>query len=365
MTSLHCEKKTARLNSKLTTHPSISMDDYMNQLYAHCEKTMPVSKKTEKVTNENVCIPTTVNYATLFSNNYNVQQLKQFAKHYKLKLSGNKQELIHRIYNFLFLSKSMILIQKMCRGHLQRRYNKLHGPAFIKRHLCVNDSDFLSGDPLSTLNYNQFFSYKDDDGFVYGFDILSLYNLIQKSDKQVKNPYSRGLITKAIIKDVRNVIRISRVLRIPISIDIQDVTVSEGKTFEFKVLDLFQKINSLGNYSDPAWFLSLTRHQLIKFMRELIDIWAYRAQLTNDTKKKICPPHGDPFRNIHFDYLYTEENIESIKKIILPSLEMLVNSGINNDNKTLGAYYVLSALTLVSKHASDALPWLFQSVSHV
>ena len=82
-------------------------------------------------------------------------------------------------------------------------------------------------------------------------------------------------------------------------------------------------------------------------------------------KKKICPPHGDPFRNIHFDYLYTEENIESIKKIILPSLEMLVNSGINNDNKTLGAYYVLSALTLVSKHASDALPWLFQSVSHV
>ena len=47
MTSLHCEKKTTRLNSKLTTHPSISMDDYMNHLYAHCEKT--IKKAVEKL----------------------------------------------------------------------------------------------------------------------------------------------------------------------------------------------------------------------------------------------------------------------------------------------------------------------------
>jgi hypothetical protein len=50
--------------------------------------------------------------------------------------------------------------------------------------------------------------------------------------------------------------------------------------------------------------------------------------------------------------------------MILTMLEKMVNSGINTDSRTLGAYYVLSALTLVSEPAAQALPWLFHSVSH-
>jgi hypothetical protein len=44
-------------------------------------------------------------------------------------------------------------------------------------------------------------------------------------------------------------------------------------------------------------------------------------------------------------------------------LENLVNTGINVDSKSLGAYYVLSALTLVNETAAEALPWLYQSVA--
>jgi len=217
---------------------------------------------------------------------------------------------------------------------------------------------------MTELDYSQFFSYKDADGFIYGFDIISLYNLILKSGKQVKNPYNRNDITKTVIQDMRNLIRVSRVLKVNIDIEIKDETLSNEKSVELRTLDLFQNIDSLGNYSDPSWFLLLPRNQMIKFVRELIDIWTYRAQLTSEMKKKICPPFGDPFRNVNFSYLHSEENNENVKKIVLTILEKLVNTGVDNDSRTLGAYYVLGALTLVSENAASSLPWLFQSVSH-
>jgi hypothetical protein len=46
----------------------------------------------------------------------------------------------------------------------------------------------------------------------------------------------------------------------------------------------------------------------------------------------------------------------------LEVLEKFVNLGIDQDSKSLGAYYVLGALTLVNESAASTLPWLFQSV---
>jgi hypothetical protein len=62
--------------------------------------------------------------------------------------------------------------------------------------------------------------------------------------------------------------------------------------------------------------------------------------------------------------LNIESNINIIRKIILEILEKIVNTGIDNDSKSLGAYYVLGALTLVNDSAASSLPWLFQSVSY-
>ena len=56
----------------------------------------------------------------------------------------------------------------------------------------------------------------------------------------------------------------------------------------------------------------------------------------------------------------TETNTQ---KCALRIIEFLVKSGHNNDNRALGAIYVLCALTLVSEDARTALPWLFQSVA--
>jgi|UniRef100_A0A6C0HPT7 SAP domain/IQ calmodulin-binding motif len=349
-------------NGKVLT--LMTIDEYTNKIYSRCEKNLPQTKKLEKISNDNMIMPTYSTCHILFENNYNVQQLKQITKHYKLKVSGNKKELVNRIYIYLKLSEVIIKIQKVFRGHLQRKYEALHGPAFKKRSLCTNDSDFLTGDCFKSMDFSQFFSYKDEDGFIYGFDVISLYNLIIKSGRVVKNPYNRNDISKLVIQNMRNMIRLSRILKIAIDIEIKDDTVSNEKSTELRTLELFQNIDALGNYSDPAWFLTLNRVKLVKFIRELVDIWSYRAQLTNEVKRKICPPTGDPFRGFNLNYINSEESMDNVRKTVISILEKFVNNGVDNDSKSLGAYYVLGALTLVSENAATSLPWLFQSVAH-
>ena len=64
------------------------------------------------------------------------------------------------------------------------------------------------------------------------------------------------------------------------------------------------------------------------------------------------------YKNIEFvlnSYLILRKKRNDIYCII---------AGINQDNKALGACYVLGALTIVNENAATALPWLYQSFSY-
>jgi len=347
----------------------VNTSEYIISISKTCEKDIIFTNKLEKIDENNISIPTIYNYHIITKYNYNIQQLKTFAKHYKLKISGTKKELLTRIFVFLQLSYYVTKIQKIFRGNLQRQFNKLHGPAFKDIKLCTNDTDFITMENLSELNFNQFFSYKDVDGFIYGFDIASIYSLIymkNNSKKCSQNPYNRNNIPAEVLINIKILIKIGRILKKNIYLEIQDdpTSISNEKAIELRALSLFQNINALGNYSNSEWFLSLSRHNLIKFVRELTDIWSYRAQLSLEVKNNICPPNGNPFRNLNNPYIHLEPDINNVKKVILEVLEKLVNTGVDADSRALGAYYVLAALTLVNFDASTALPWLFQSVSH-
>jgi len=345
------------------------MEAYIEKLNLNCYNNIPCVKKQIKVNEENIIIPTTNNYNLLFTHNYNLTQLKSITKIHKLKQQGNKDQLIGRIFCFLKLSSYVIKIQKLIRGIIQRKYNGLHGPGFFKRELCTNPNDFFTMEDLKEIPYTQFFSYKDKDDFIYGFDIISLHNLISKTEKkkEVLNPYNRNIIPKTVMKNMKTIIRMSKLFQIEIDVVIKDVydEMNPQKSLELRILDVFQKIDSLGNYSDPVWFSSLQRVQLVKFIRELIDIWNYRAQLSAETKRLICPPTGDPFRSLNLINLSLEPDVNKIRSDIIYALEKMVNTGNDSDSQSLGAYYVLGALTLVNYDAANSLPWLYQSVAHI
>jgi len=344
------------------------MDDYIQYIYQKYTKPIPNMVKLEKITDYDLIIPTIDNLNILVQYNYNKEQLKKITKHYKLKMSGNKKELLLRIQGFLQLSAVIIKIQKLYRGRIQRNYNMCRGPAFLNRSLCTNQTDFFTMDEIATLPHNQFFSYRDIDGFIYGFDIISLYNLIKKSKtrNEARNPYNRMDIPIDIILKMKRLIRLSRILNVQIDIHIQDLTneLSNEKSIELRILDLFQNIDSLGNYSRTQWFTSLNRSMLFKFVRELLEIWNYRAQINAEVKLAICPPNGDPFRNFHLQTVYNEPNIDNIRKKIVEIMEKMVTLGVDNDSKALGSYYVLGALTIVNENAALSLPWLYQSFSY-
>lgn len=341
------------------------LEEYLNEISNKCEKQIPVIKK-KNILKDASNIPQLNEYNHLIYNNYNNAQLKTIAKHYKIKVGGNKPQLITRIYNYLYFSSRIIKIQKIFRGYLVKKYKWLRGPAVMNRKLCTNADDFITMEPLEEISFQQFISYKDVDGFIYGFDITSLHNLFLKSEDEIRNPYNRNIIPNDVFKNIRSIIRYSRILKMNVMLSLEDDTknVSDEKAFELKTITLFQNINALGNYSNANWFLSLDRYKLIKFLRELVEIWKYRAQLPIQTKRAICPPHGNPFRHVNLAYLLQEENLHNIKKVILNVMENLVYSGVDKDSKALGSYYVLGALTLVNDEASSSMPWLFQSFGY-
>jgi hypothetical protein len=358
--------KIEDLNSKMKNE--LTTSEYFANLCDNISKKMHQNKKLEKIDNDSVNIPRFNEANYLLTYNYNVQQLKLFAKTYKLKVTGNKTQLVSRIYSYLYLSNLIIKIQKIVRGNIQRKYNKYHGPAFRNRSICTNNFDFLSMEQLTEIPSEQFFSFKDDDGFIYGFDLLSLHNLIYKCNGAIKNPFNTKPIHAKVIEDLRSLLRLSHILNINIITEIADVNkeISNKKSIELRAVTLFQSIDALGNYTNVQWLLSLNRNQLIKFLRELLDIWSYRAPLTIETKRAICPPIGNPFvRMPNYNILQAMENIDDLRKNVLDIIEKFVITGIDKDSKYLGASYILSALTLVNTDAATALPWLYQAVCYM
>lgn len=360
--NLYTKKNSITMLDNYLYNSSINQQNMMK--ITHAQKTKSILDYQIKLNESSV--PTIYTYNNLIFKKYSISQLKDFCKKYQLKVGGNKTTLTNRLYCYLYTCNYAVIIQKYFRKFLVKKYKLLHGPASVTRNICTNNVDFVSMEPLTEINYHQFISYKDVDDFVYGFDITSLHNLSLKANGERRNPYNRNLIPDMLFNNIRNLIRLSKILNIKINLNIEDDSahISIQKAFELRSLTLFQNIDSLGNYSNVKWFLSLTRQELLNFVKELIDIWNYRAQLTIQTKQNICPPFGNPFGNLSLTYITMEENLLSVKKIILEIMEKFVNSGIDKDSKTLGAYYVLGALTLVNHDAAYSLPWLFNSLNY-
>jgi hypothetical protein len=140
---------------------------------------------------------------------------------------------------------------------------------------------------------------------------------------------------------------------------------SREKQEELFIVDLFQHINTLGNYSDSEWFIALQREELIRFIRNLHDIWYYRANLSQEVKERICPPHGNPFvlHNSHVNMnILTLLTFSEIRTICVSIIERITSRGISQEDQCLGAFYVLATLTIVNQDARNALPWLYEAV---
>jgi len=317
-----------------------------------------------KVSKEDFEILEYKDYNKIIDLNYNVSQLKTICRYYKQKVSGNKLQLINLLYNYLKYSLYAIKIQKIYKSYLIKKYLKLKGPALYNRKRCVNSTDFFSLEKIEDIPLSQFISF-EDDGQIYGCNVCSLYNLIQIKGNLSTNPYTRKKIEKKIMINLYELIKISNICNIKVNILLEDDTknFTARKKIEYRTYTIFSDIDEYGLITNANWLLELTKNKMILFVRELYDIFFFRANLTPPQKIKLCPPSGNPFYKINIK-IFSQLTTDQILKNILQIINNFIKKGHDRQTKIVGCYYVLGALTLVNLNARESLPWLYESFKH-
>ena len=344
----------------------------------------------------NIIILKPSEYDKITYSKYSLADLRSLCSHYCIKKSGTKTDLTQRIYTFLKQTFYIRRIQRNFKHFLSRKYRKLSGPGYLQSTKCVNDTDFYTFDKISNIKPMQLFTYQDSDNKIYGFHIASIFHLIVTSYPTITNPYNRNTMSSSIIKNLYEKLIYGSLIGFRVSIKLDDETdddscllvsspdfqyhsssqISGGgvvgtqiltreKQEELFIVDLFQHINTLGNYSDSEWFIVLQREELIRFIRHIHDIWYYRANLTQEIKERISPPNGNPFvlHNAHVNLnVITLLTAAELRTICVSIVERMTRRGITREDQCLGAFYVLATLTIVNQDARNALPWLYEAV---
>ena len=287
---------------------------------------------------------------------------------YKLEIPKkiDKVTLILKIENFFNLLKmynsgknlkKVKKIQKNLKYYLNNKESILRGPGYLKRCICNNKEDFFTFELLKDIPDKYFFSFKDEDFFVYGFDIRSFKKLIEKNNI---NPYNRNNIPQNALSNYNKIIK-NLNLNLEFNDNETNQKILNKNKIKFETIRVFQKIDELDSYAGGIninWFLNLNRRNLKEYYKLLEDIWNYRAELTNEKKKEIILNNTIFKMSVKHFYNLTEK--EKMREIILNEINLLVDSSPKRENKILGSYYVLTALVSISHEAAMTLPWLIQ-----
>lgn len=364
-------------NNPIVNHDSTyNYNHIINQINLSNDDTVVAKKrackKVKVIKEKSLHIPKFAEHGEFMQIEHKVSELKEICKHHGIKCSGTKQELKQRIHTHLVQSHFIPRMQRLVRRSFIKTHARMSGPSYHDRSLCVNDTDFYSMEPVRDISHSQFISVRDDSGMVYGFDVMSLYTYFMSETKNgnasssipMTNPYNRMPLPLSLRLQMFRKIHLSHIIGANCVIEVEpEPVLSMQQQDDNTLFAVFQQINSHGHHADSAWFSDLNFVQIMRFMRELADIWNYRAQIMPHLKLEICPPNGDPFRYIDLRGLNLQP--EMFRHYGIELINRFVTSGATRDSQSLGAYYVLSALTLVSQPAQAAMPWLYEAVVHV
>jgi hypothetical protein len=353
-------------------------------------------------------------------NKLKVDELKYIAKRHTLKFSGTKIVLIERILQLFKTTRPAVKIQSVFRRWIVQESVKMRGPALVKRKICVNDTDFVSLEPIDEIPAELFFSYRDSKDFVYGFNLSSLMQHSRVNEK-MENPYNREIVEARIFLKIMRLYRFCFIVypdfnkenakfvkrsapapRAPQLIQrniqqlnnanhfrnaenivfeeyepmiINNYQITNDQQFRInrlreirnmtvnqRINNLFIEIDHLGNYTQAIWFNSLDRNEYIIFYRFLYDIWYYRANFSREVRYNICPFITPFYNTVNIRNIAYNLTLDELRQLCLIPFENLIYTGSDDEHRRLAAIHALSALTIVSLGARISMPWLYESV---
>jgi hypothetical protein len=276
-----------------------------------------------------------------FTNNISDYLLKDLKYYYKKNINqvlGNH----NKFYFFNEISKRLlnpkkydiykiIKIQRTIKIYLDNLYKK-----------CNNNEDFYTFDELNTIHKKYLFIYKDLKGFYWGFDIRSLYKLIEINKL---NPYTTEPFPDYTIELIKN--RMNLLLKRNSYENLEEIVIKDREDkIKKNIVDLFSDIEINGWTCLVEWFLKLSIRRLKELYRQLEDLWNYRLREHIDTKKRLAPPDGKLF-NTPIINLSDYQNTQDMQELLLH--DILKFKSINDlGDKKLGYMYFLICLSYVS-----------------
>jgi hypothetical protein len=262
-----------------------------------------------------------------------------------------KQLIIKRIEPYLSHEDSIIAIQRVFKGwNIHRRRN------------CNNKEDCGTMDSVFEIPIQYYIDYNDEEGFTYGFDIRSLHIIMSEANpinpftqKQLilgasgKNFFEKYMKKMTAVKEKEGVVKFD------------SPKLTKEQRFNQTLVRVFQKIDMLGHYTDIAWFQNMTLYDLNNFYKGAYDIFAFRAQLSPEVRRKIVRD-GILFQNFVGNLHHIQERNKHILQYeILREIERILDEGEDKDSKILGITLILTVLVECSYAAAMALPHLVQS----
>lgn len=236
----------------------------------------------------------------------------------------------------------------------QRWIARRAGPLLPFKEESNNPADFFSGDPVQEIPLRYFISFVDADRKGYIMDTRSVEALFAHNTAPT-NPFNRAAFPASFLRRLRlhqSAAKTATAVAAP--------ALTQEQLLALEITDTFRHLEDIGYYTDPTWFQELHRFNLQRFYIELADIWYHRALLSHTDRQRIVPTGPGlplPVRTV----LVMSQ--KALQHTIIRACKTLITSASARADRQLGAMYVLGALTLVSRGAATAYPWLLETFS--
>ena len=239
------------------------------------------------------------------------------------------------------------------KGYIIRRRIKTYGICYLCPHLSVNDTDYWTLDDITKIKPTQFFSYKDEKGHYFCFEMKSFKRLLDK--KFTSNPYNKQEFSDEVIENFEERWEKSRT-KYNYNENSHNHHHSQLSNIKSRTIDIFSKMDFLDFPTNIEWFLGLTLGKLKDFYFHLEDIWFYRANLTTQERNRIMG--GITVFTVPTRTVKHMTRIPQLQEVCLSVIDRFLTNSNDDSNRKLGCIYVLIAMTYVSHNARQAYPWL-------